>query len=362
MEEKDFLLAISQCNKIGPSRLKRLRAYFFSWQKAWEAPVSALQKAGLDNAAISELIYFRKNFKIEIFKKSLTEENIQTLSVDESNYPALLKQIYLPPPILYYQGILTTDFFSQPTISIVGSRRPSAYGKQIVERLVRDLAKINFIIISGLALGIDELVHNITLEEKGKTIAVLGSGLNNIYPSCNKLLAEKISQSGCLISEFPPDTPPFKGNFPQRNRIIAGLAQATLLIEASEKSGSLITAHYALQENREVMAIPGNIYSPMSRGTNNLIKDGAALITETKDILKILKFEDVQEKIPVKETVTLSPEETLILKFLSHEPKHINEITQNTKLDMGLINSRLTIMELKGLVKNTGNMSYIRLF
>ena len=294
MSPKDYLLALCQCPKLGPSRLKRLRDFFDTWENIWKASVPQLQQAKLENPIISELISLRKEFNIENFKKTLVEKNIRTISVDEINYPSLLKQIYLPPPLLYYQGSL--DFFKQPTIAVVGTRQPSYYGKQVANSIVRELTKLGFIIISGLAVGIDGIAHTTTLNAQGNTIAVLGSGLNCIYPSQNKLLAKDIIKYGCLISEFSPDTPPHKSNFPRRNRIIAGLAQATLVIEASKKSGALITAHYALQENRDVMAIPGNIFSPLSQGTNDLIKQGASLITDISDIISILRMEHIFKK------------------------------------------------------------------
>ncbi len=288
MTEKDFLLALCQCSKLGPSRLKRLRTFFNTWENIWRASPRELQLAKLEPSIISELILLRKNFDIENFKKSLIEKNIKTVSLDESDYPPLLQQIYLPPLLLYYQGSL--DFFNQPSIAIVGTRQPSYYGKQVTKYLVQELSRFGFIIVSGLATGVDEIAHTVTLQKQGKTVAVLGSGLNNIYPSQNKLLAERIIKHGCLISEFSPNTLPLRSNFPKRNRLIAGLAQATLVIEASEKSGGLVTAHYALQENREVMAVPGSIFSPQSIGTNNLLKKGATLITNLSDILSTLKY------------------------------------------------------------------------
>jgi DNA processing protein len=358
MQDKDFLLALCQSHIIGPSRLKRLWAYFNTWQKTWQASEQELIQAGLSPSESTELWLFKQSFNITEYQETLEKNNIKTITTTEPLYPKLLQHIYAPP-LLYYQGDLS--IFNQPSIAVVGSRLSSYYGQQVVEKIVGELAHAGFLIISGLALGIDTLAHNVTLKVKGKTVAVLGSGLKNIYPRSNYNLAKEISAEGCLLSEFSPTSPPLKGNFPRRNRLIAGLAQATLVIEASEKSGALITARWALAENREVMAVPGSIFSPYSQGTNNLIKLGAFPVTSAADIFSIL---EIEQPLPLIESLS-SPEgtdnEKEILKFLSYEPLHINQLAKNTKLDIKIINSRLTIMELNGLVKNVGNMHYIRI-
>lgn len=359
MNEKHFLLALSQCPILSPSCLKRLRGFFNIWKKIWEASKLNLLKAGLQPTETNEFIIFRKTFRIKKYLDELKQKNINFITSDEPLYPKLLLQIHNPPLLLYYQGNL--EIFNQPSIAVVGPRQASFYGKQVVEKIVSELTKAGFLIISGLALGIDSETHQTTLKYKGKTAAVLGTGLDTIYPSINRSLAQEITKEGCLISEFSPDTPPLKNNFPRRNRLIARLAQATLVIEASEKSGALITARFALAENREVMAVPGSVFSPFSQGTNNLIKLGAWPITNVQDIFSILKIDVVPSQSSVSPQLQTSEKEKEILKFLDYEPRHINEITHLTKLDMSIINSMLTIMELNGLVKNTGNMHYIRL-
>ena len=336
-----------------------MRGFFNTWEKVWKASEANLLKSGMPATEVIELITFRKTFNIEKYLDKLGSFQIKFITTDELLYPKLLLQIHNPPFILYYRGNL--EIFNRPSIAVVGPRQASFYGKQVVIKIISELVQAGFLIISGLALGIDTEAHQVTLDNNGKTAAVLGTGLDTIYPSINRSLSEKIIKDGCLISEFPPDTSPLRNNFPRRNRIIAGLAQATLVIEASEKSGALITARFALAENREVMAVPGSIFSPSSQGTNNLIKLGGWPITETQDIFSILGMDITLDHAPTVTKLQASEKEAEILKFLEFEPRHINELVELTQLDTSIINSRLTIMELNGLVKNIGNMNYIRL-
>ncbi len=359
MEGKKYLTALCQFDKMGPSRLARLRADFDSWQAIWEADTRGLIDAGLEPNVASEFIAWRRSFSFEKLEKELARHDISVISYDERDYPTLLKHAYLPPPILYFRGSLKT--FNRHTLAVVGSRKATPYGKQVAETIVSDIARSGIAVVSGLALGIDTLAHEATLTAGGATAAVLGAGLDAVYPAANYRLAERIVESGCLISEFKPGTIPFKGNFPRRNRLIAALALGTLVIEASEKSGALITARHALQENREVLAVPGSIFSPSAQGTNALIQAGARLITSATDVFAALRIEHLVNEKARPEVIVEAGEEEMIINCLSFEPTHINEIVRLTNLDMSAINSRLTIMEMKGLVRNLGNLSYIRL-
>lgn len=215
--------------------------------------------------------------------------------------------------------------------------------------------------MSGLALGIDTSAHQNAIDNNLKTIAFLGCGVDQVYPRTNQNLANKIiNHGGAIMSEFPTKTEPLKGNFPRRNRLIAGTCFATLVIEAAQKSGALITARYALEENREVMTIPGPIYNENSYGTNNLLKAGAKIITEANDIMDGLNLEALKLKNINKNLLSEEENDIKIINFLQTGPKHIDMIVRETKLDINIINSRLTIMEIKGLVKNLGNMEYIK--
>lgn len=353
-------MALGQFYKFGPVKFKRLQNYFPDMASAFKAPLKDLIRAGIDEKTAEEFIIFRHQLEPEKILEELNKEGIKFLTFNDKAYPELLKQIYDPPAILYYRG--DPEAFSGFALAVVGARKFSTYGAQVAEKLVKELAANNLTIVSGLALGIDALAHGASLEVKGKTIAVIASGLDqkNIYPSQNRYLADKIiSSGGLVISEYPIGTMPLRHHFPQRNRIISGLSHATLVIEAGEKSGALITAMHALDQNREVFAVPGSIYSQSSAGTNSLIKMGAKLVAGSHDIIESLNLSQAAAFIENKKVIPESAEEELILKQLSYEPLHVDEIKNLTKLDTSIINSTLTIMEMKGIIKNLGGMNYV---
>ncbi|NCQ16202.1 DNA-protecting protein DprA [Candidatus Falkowbacteria bacterium] len=360
MDDLKYWLAFSQFYKFGPVKFKRLKNYFPDMASAFSATAKEMLAAGLDEKTAEEFIIFRRQIEPDKLIEDLAREKIKVLTIDDPAYPKLLKQIYAPPFILYYQGQI--EAFSGFLLAVVGTRKFSSYGRQVTEKLVRELAFNNLTIVSGLALGIDALAHSIALEAGGKAIAVLGSGLDrqNIYPAQNRYLADKIINSdGLVMSEYPIGTLPLKHHFPQRNRLISGLSSATLVIEAGEKSGALITAMHALEQNREVFAVPGSIYSPVSEGANRLIKMGAKPVTRAQDIIENLNLMDAANYIENKKIIPESPEEELIFKQLSYEPVHVDELVNLTKLDTSIINSTLTLMEMKGIVKNLGGMNYV---
>jgi len=281
---------------------------------------------------------------------------VKKISLENSNYPKILKEIHDPPKTLYIRG----DFSSKDevAIGIVGTRNYTSYGKQVTENIAGDLAKMGITIVSGLAKGIDTWAHKAAIENDGRTIAVLGSAIDSksVYPSCNRKLADKITKNGALISEYPPETKSERWFFVQRNRIISGLSLGILVVEAPEKSGALITAACALEQNREVFAIPGSIYSKNSIGANKLIQMGAKLVTKANDILEELNLPLIE-----KEKKSFKPktkEEKSLLNILTKEPIHIDEITKKSKLDTGFVSSTLIMLELKGIVKNTGGGYY----
>lgn len=285
---------------------------------------------------------------------------IKKINIKDKNYPALLKEISLAPENLYFRGQLPEK--DEICLAIVGTRRYSDYGKRAAIFLAESLARLGITIVSGLAIGIDSFAHQGALNVGGRTVAVLGSGVDDdsIYPAQNKKLAQKILENnGTLISEYPAGTKPMLHHFPSRNRIVSGLCQGVVIIEAREKSGALITTARALEQNREVFALPGPIFSPTAFGPNNLIKLGAKLITNVNDILGELNLPLVEtEKIKIKPA---NPEEEKILNLLSQEPQSINDLTKKTKLDIAIINSTITLLEIKGAVKNLGKGNYILL-
>ena len=283
---------------------------------------------------------------------------MQKITINDKNFPELLKKIPNPPQQIYFQGTLQKQ--EKYPLAIVGTRKVSSYGRQITEYFVKTLAQSGLTIISGLALGIDGLAHKTTLDAGGRTIAVLGSGLNNIFPTVHQKLAKEIIESnGAIISEYPPETPAYKGNFPARNRIISGLSLGVLVIEAPKKSGALITAQQALKQKRKVFAIPGRIYDKNSEGTNQLIKQGAQAVTSPQDILNALKIKSSFAK--ERKINNLSEQEKLLLKFLSKEPVYIDDLVGQSKMPASKIISCLTEMEIKGVIKNLGAGKYVKL-
>lgn len=358
-QELKYWVAFSKISKIGPVRFKRLYDYFPSLKFAWESSINELVKANIEPNVAQEIIISRQEINPDYELEMLLRENIKVITIKDENYPKLLKEIYNPPPLLYYKGNLEDI---EPAISVVGTRKISSYGKQITPLIVKPLAENGIIIVSGLAYGIDALAHKTTVEANGRTIAVLGSGLDkaNIYPASNRYLAEKIIDSnGAVVSEYPIGTLPLKGNFPSRNRIIAGLSLGTLIIEGSEESGALITAQLALEYNRDVFAVPGNIYQEYSKGPNKLIKMGARPVLEANDILEALDFQEIASYNKSKLALPENNEEKVILENLKIEPLHIDKIIRLTGLNSAVVSSTLTLMEMKGLVKNLGGMNYI---
>lgn len=281
-------------------------------------------------------------------------DEIKTISIQDKNYPKLLKEIKDAPEVLYYRGELKNE---ENCFAIVGTRRCSDYGKQVALEIAGDLAEAGLIIVSGLAPGIDTFCHQAAVERNKRTVAVLGTGLDekSIYPKSNLVLAEKILETGgCLISEYPPGTPGTQFTFPQRNRIISGLSLGVLVVEAKEKSGALITADYAKKQGRKVFAVPGLIHSLNSKGCHFLIKRGAKLVENANDILKELN-------LPLKtrgEVTGETSEENLILEVLKEEVLDIDKIIEKTKLSASTVASTLAILEIKAKIRNLGGNAY----
>ncbi|MCG2695695.1 DNA-processing protein DprA [Candidatus Parcubacteria bacterium] len=360
MNNIKYWAALSHFPKFGPVRLKKIKKYFADYEHAFNASLSELEQAGIEKNIAEEFASARISINPDELAERLNKENIKIITVDDANYPKLLLEIYNPPQIIYYKGELESG--NEFSLAVVGSRKYTSYGKRAAEEIVRDLAKNNLTIVSGLALGIDAIAHSAAVEAHGKTIAVLGSGIDkeSIYPSANRYLAEKIAEfGGAVISEFPLGTQPLRHNFPQRNRIISGISLGVLVVEAGEKSGALITANCALEQNRDVFAVPGSIYSEASKGPNKLIALGAKPIKNAADIMEALDLNQVNAYIDNKKIIPESKEEEKILSCLTREPEHINELVRKTRLDTSIINSALAMMEMKGMVKNLGGMQYI---
>lgn len=361
MEELKYFVALNTHQKIGPITFKKLLDYFGDLEKVWKVKQIDLKKAGLTEEQIKAIIEIRKKVDPDKELEKIKKLGLFVMTIKDKNYPKLLKEIYDPPSIIYYKGKIFDDDLK---IAIVGSRACTSYGRRVAENLAFDLASEGITIVSGLALGIDSVAHKAALDAKGKTIAVLGNGLDRIYPDCHRKLAKDILENeGAIISEFSPGTPPYRGNFPQRNRVISGLSQGTIVVEAIETSGALITAKSALEQNREVFAVPGNIDSPSSKGTNNLIKMGAHPITQAADVLIELNIKPKSKGVRGLRGVrgVKGKEEKLLFSLLSSEPLHIDKLKEKSKLDVALVNSTLIMLEMKGLIKNIGGGYYIRI-
>jgi len=361
MEGNEFLIVLNHFERFGPRRLKRLFDFFSSWEAVWNAAPQELQECGLSPQAIELFLDFRKTSDPQKILENIFKKDIKIVLHDSPLYPSLLREIYDPPLLLYYRGELTEETFSLP-LAVVGTRKVSNYGKQAVRQITQELCACNIAIVSGLALGVDCLAHEAALEADGITIAFLGSGVDQIYPRTNYHIGEQIlAKGGLILSEFAPGTLPFKTNFPRRNRLIAGSSLGTLVIEAAEKSGALITARYALEEGREVFAVPGSIFSDNSIGPHNLLRAGARLVSNAQDICSTLGLEEVQRTILNQRKLPLTSEESVIFELLGAETVHVNELARLANLDITVVNSRLTIMEMKGLVKHIGGMHYVKM-
>jgi DNA processing protein len=355
-----YFVAFNQFHeKIGPQRIKKLLNFFGTLENAWNAEASELQNAGLEGNIVTELCAGRINIEPEKELQKVLAHKIDVLTILDENYPRLLKEIDDPPPILYVRGAFVPQ--DEKALAIVGTRMPTPYGQQAASHLAGQIAQAGLTIVSGLARGIDTLAHLAALQNNRRTIAVVGSGIDeaSIYPPSNRKLAQQILENGAVVSEYPLTAPALKHHFHARNRIISGLSLGSLVIEAKEKSGALITAEHALAQNREVFALPGPIYSPTSVGPNNLIKMGAKLVTKTEDILEELNLKTLTEQIEVRQILPDNEEEAKILQLLSDEPTHIDKIVNDTKMDTAAVNASLALMEMKGKIKNMGGMNYV---
>ncbi|MDD5416163.1 MAG: DNA-processing protein DprA [Candidatus Daviesbacteria bacterium] len=366
VQNDPYLLALHSIDGLGPIRLKAILQYFKDPKLAWEVNGEELLKLGIYKNTVNLLIETRKNLEPETYAKKIAESGIKWVTVFDENYPKLLAEIYDPPIVLYYKGNLDLD---EKAIGVVGTRKITGYGKVVTEQFTRGLVQAGFTIVSGLARGVDSQAHLTTISEGGQTIAVLGGGLNNIFPSENRGLAAKIAGGfGAVISEFPPDSPSLPGNFPARNRIISGLSLGVLVIEAAEDSGSLITARSALEQGREVFAVPGPVTSNLSKGPIGLIKNGAMAVFSVDEVLEQLGINQVQSaKFNSSASLgagaqneNLSEEEKKILECLENEEMHIDEIGRLVNFDSPKISALLLRMEISGLVQSMGAGIYCK--
>lgn len=360
MEEKKYWVGFNHVKGIGAVRFQRLLDYFHDLETAWNATEVELRNAGIGEKPLANLLYFRKQNDLDRIYEDILKKGIETIIRDDQNYPSALKTISNPPPVLYIKGtILEQDARS---VAVVGTRKVTAYGKSVVHELGEILAHNGITIISGLARGVDSEAHQAILNHDGRTIAVLGSGIDIIYPPENRSLAEQIIANGALISDYAPGTQPEGINFPPRNRIIAGLSLATIVVEAGLRSGALITAEFAADQGKDVFAVPGSIYAPQSKGTNKLIFDGAHPLIRFDSIFEILDLDNVQYPKKIQNELPTDETELLILKILQKEALHIDDIQALSGFPIERVSAALSFLELKGYVQKTGNMIFSAIY
>ncbi len=352
-EEIFYWLALSLTPGVGSIFIKRLLDRFQTPEAVFRAPMKELlQIEGLGEKVAREIQRGPLEKMVEKELVLLKEAGGKMITLRDEDYPMRLKDIYDPPALLYVRGELRRE--DELAIAIVGSRKTSPYGRWITEKIGQDLARHGVTVVSGMARGIDSVAHMGALQGGGRTVAVLGCGVDVIYPSENRNLFHQIIEHGAVLSEFPMGSPPEGGHFPKRNRIISGLSIGVVIVQASAESGSLITAGYALEQGREVFAVPGNVGAEGSRGTNQLIKEGAKLVESTEDILEEIlpQWKREKEMLPKTETPVpdLSEEEKVLYRLLGESPLHIDAIIRESQLDPGRVSSLLLNLELKGLI------------
>ena len=340
--------------------MNALEGYFEDLPEAWRADRSALREAGLDKRSIEELETTRTMLDPMEAYERMVEAEIDAITLDDDSYPRRLREIHDPPPLLFVKGrIIDRDEWS---LAIVGTRKPTTYGRRATISLATELANAGLTIVSGLARGVDGIAHTSTLEANGRTLAIVASGLDRTYPPEHKALAGRILESGgAILSEYPIGKQPDARYFPRRNRIIAGMTLGTLVTEAGEKSGTWHTVTSALDQGREVFAVPGSIYEEQSKGANNVIQRGLGkLVTCGQDVLDELNVGPIERQAQLVEQLPEDPVEAMLLQHLSAEAMHVDELSRLIKLPVQETAAAMATLELKGLIHQLGPMTYAR--
>lgn len=361
-----FWVALSRVSLLGTKRFRRLESFFGLLENAWRADLKQLLAAGLDDRVAQEVLAVRNNSSPDDEMAALERAEVTAVTWNHSGYPARLKEIADPPAVLYYRGrLLPSD---ERSVAIVGTRSPTSYGKEAAAILSKGLAETGLAVVSGLARGIDGVAHRTALENGGRTIAVMGGGLDDVYPREHSGLFKQIQEQGAVVSELPLGVRPTSRSFPRRNRLISGISLGSVVIEAAEGSGARWTVYHALEQDREVFCVPGSIFSPASRFTNRMIQEGAKLVSGINDILEELNIagtaqgaDDAPNQLPFIEAGPDAPEESALLEQLTDAPVHIDDIQRDTGLHITSVSSTLTMLELKGKIKQVGCMHYVRI-
>lgn len=352
MEDTQLLIALNMIPMLGSKRIMDIYEKFKNLDDFLRASGDELKEIpGISDRISESIIKYREKINPNREIEKANKLGAQIITINDEDYPKLLKQIYDPPPVLYVLGDI--DTFKYNAIAIVGTRKATSYGKKVAEDFGRELASMEINVVSGMARGIDSYAHKGATDAGGPTTAVLGCGIDIVYPPENISLMKKILRYGCVVTSFPMGMRPFSGNFPARNRIISGLSLGTLVVEAAEKSGSLITADFSLEQGREVFAIPGSIYCPYARGTHKLIKQGAKLAENVEDIINELCLTDeplLGKKIPNRPSAKLSDDERALLDLIDFQPVHLEQLVHEVKKPPSEVKSIVVRLELKGLI------------
>jgi DNA processing protein len=357
MDEKKYWVGFNLIKGIGAVRMQALIRHFDGLEAAWRAAPVDLAAAGLSLKLIERIVQARNQVDLDKVWARIEAQGIKILTWEDEAYPQRLKEIEQPPPVLYVRGdYLPDDLFA---VAIVGTRRVTPYGRQITEELAAHLAGNGITVVSGLARGVDAIAHQTALKAGGRTIGVLGSGVDKIYPPEHRQLAERMEVNGAVVSDYAPGTPPDASNFPPRNRIISGLSLAVVVIEAGETSGALITAEFAAEQGREVFAIPGSILAPQSKGTNKLIQRGAQPLLSINDLMQALDLTRMGEHKAARKVIPADETEARVMNVLGPQPLHVDEIRNQTDLPIEKVSATLALMELKGMVRQVGGMNYV---
>ena len=357
MSDLRYWVGFNLVPHIGPIRIQALLDRFGDLGVAWRADAVSLRAAGLPRNAIEQLLYQRARLDLDAELAKIEAEGVRVITCQDADYPDHLRHIDQPPPLLYVKGAL--EAADRWAVAVVGTRHASAYGREVARRMASGLAENGITVVSGLALGIDGIAHGSALDAGGRTLGVLGCGLDIIYPYRHRELAERIVEHGALISDYPLGTKPEGSHFPPRNRIISGLALGTLVVEAGLRSGALITLQFALDQGRETFAVPGNIYNRSSMGANAALQRGEAkLVTCVEDILSELNLTMAVQHEEVREIVPDLPIEKTLLACIGHEPVQLDQVVRDSGLPTATVSSTLCMMELKGLVCRVDNMRY----
>lgn len=358
-DDLPFWVALHRVHRLGSVRFGVLQRAFPALEHAWRASEGELVEAGLDASTAQAITRARREVDPAAEMERLATAGITALPRTHPAYPTRLREIDDAPPVIYVRGAWTPE--DEWSVAVVGTRRATAYGRQAVTELTRGLAASGVTVVSGLARGIDTIAHRTALDSGGRTVGVLANGLDTIYPPENRRLAEEIAERGAVISDYPLGTKPRADFFPRRNRILSGLSLGTLVVEGDYKSGSMITAKFATEQNRDVFAVPGSIFSPQSRGPLSLIRDGATPVTSAQDILEALNLTRIGAQLDFgRAAPPESGEERSLMGVLTRDPQHIDDVARRAGLAAAIVSGTLALLELKGLVRDVGGLQFVR--